>query len=587
MKQIKIRVIAAALCLMGAASSCSLNVVPPEDIAAENFWKTEKDAWYGLNSIYSTLTAFNIWPEMCVDNAHSHKPWEGPFENMQMNGISTSDDRGYSFGVIRLVNNFLEKVDGCQMDADLRERMKAEARFFRAQDYLRLTRLFGKVPLVTTVMEYDAPNVKRDEVAVIQKFVLDELSAVAEILPKKYSGGFCNETSRVTRYAALAVKAQAALQFGNFAVAEAAAGLVISEGQHSLFRMTAELNDAQKKEADEMDQFIDFATLGINKDKFVRGMFSYETLWHEVNAKTSNPEYILTREYLPTANNNDWTRYIYIRPSQLITGYASFEPMQDLISAYWDIDGKTIRADLTMADRKTKFDAMWEDFKGLSQSKFIEKVGQTDLSTYDYMAEFRNRDSRLYASMLFPYKGWHETDFKGAFYYRVDPKDIGTNGNECWTGYAFRKMASLTPYDNWASFENYPVIRYAEVLLIFAEARTQTTGYDGEVQAALNDLRDRVGMPDVPTSLGSKQEALDFIRNERRIELAGEGQRFDDIRRYGKEYCAKVMSGTTYAPNGYVVVNKSWGDRLMLMPIPQSAIDTNPLLAGDQNPGYN
>lgn len=79
---------------------------------------------------------------------------------------------------------------------------------------------------------------------------------------------------------------------------------------------------------------------------------------------------------------------------------------------------------------------------------------------------------------------------------------------------------------------DYPCIRYAEVLLIFAEAHTQTTGFDGQTQAALNQLRDRCGMPNVPTSLG-KEDGLALIKNERRIELAGEGLRSDDLSRYG------------------------------------------------------
>lgn len=132
---------------------------------------------------------------------------------------------------------------------------------------------------------------------------------------------------------------------------------------------------------------------------------------------------------------------------------------------------------------------------------------------------------------------------------------------------------------------DYPVIRYAEVLLTFAEAHLQNTGWDTEVTKALNLLRDRCGMPDVPASL-SKEDGLTFLRNERRIELAAEGHRFDDIRRYGSDYCRQVMNGPSYAPNGYQVINKVWDDRLMLMPIPQSAIDLNPLLKDDQNPGY-
>ena len=166
-----------------AFASCDMEVVPPSEIAAENFWKTEKDAWYGLNACYAQMGGMDIWDEMCTDNAHSHKPWEGPYELIQQNGVSSESDRGYSFRTIRIVNNFLEKVDGCEMDAALRERMKAEARYFRASDYLDLTTKFGKVPLVTTVMEYDAPNVKRDPVETVQAFILSELAEIAEILP--------------------------------------------------------------------------------------------------------------------------------------------------------------------------------------------------------------------------------------------------------------------------------------------------------------------------------------------------------------------------------------------------------------------
>ena len=81
-------------------------------------------------------------------------------------------------------------------------------------------------------------------------------------------------------------------------------------------------------------------------------------------------------------------------------------------------------------------------------------------------------------------------------------------------------------------------------------------------------------------------QALDLIRNERRIELAGEGHRYEDIRRYCNDYASKAMSGDTKAPNGDIVVKKAWGERLMLMPIPQAAIDLNPSLGQDQNPGY-
>lgn len=594
--------------LSSVVTSCDLEVIPPSDLSTSSFWRNADDAWNGLNGVYAQMNGADIWDEMYTDNAHSHKPWEGPYELVQTNGITAGNDFGYSFSTVRIVNTFLANVDKCEMDADLKERMKAEARFFRAFTYLDLTSKFGKVPLILNVPEFDAPNVERDPVEKVQQFILTELNEIAEILPDKYNGGKMYEPGRITRAAALALRARAALYFGNFPEAEKSAGLVISEGHHSLFRVTS-LNDAQKKEALEMDQYIDWEELGIDKDKFMKGLFSYENLWQGSNASPANPEYILTHQYMEDDNNANWPFYTYIRPSQLVSGYSSYEPMQDLIDAYWYADGKTVPEPLTEETRRERFSDMWEKYftqvdketgekligTSIPATEFRAKVPTLTIKDIPYMQEFRNRDSRLYASMLFPLKGWFETDFQGDFYYMWDPVKAGVDGNESWTGYSYRKMVALTPYQGWQSADDYPVIRYAEVLLTYAEARIHNVGWDKEVQRALNDLRDRCGMPDVPASLG-KDDALDFVRNERRIELAGEGHRYEDIRRYGKEYCSDVMNTTTYAPCGrydknngwqpYVVIDKTWGDRLMLMPIPTAAIDNNPLLADDQNVGY-
>ena len=576
------------LCLTGGLAGCDLDVIPPANIAAESFWKDDKDAWYALNACYSGMDAVDIWDEMCTDNAHSHKPWEGNYELVQQNGINASAGYGsYYFGMVRTVNNFLVNVENCNMDATLRERMKAEARFFRAMSYLDLTTKFGKVPIVTTVMDYDAPNVPRDEVEQVRAFILQELQEISEILPESYDGSSMNEVGRITRYGALALRARAALYFGNYAEAEKSAAAVMNSGKYSLFKISS-LNDAQNKEAAEMDAYMDYEAKGLDREKFLLGMFSYESLWFEENASPANPEFVVTREYMADANNNDWCRYTYFIPKSLSVkdGYCSYEPMQDLIDAYWDADGKTLRNDITMEQRKANFEAMWKDFEEVrnDQAAYFAKVKSTDLMQYPYMEEFRNRDSRLYASMLFPFKGWHETA-KGEFYLMFDPTKINQDGNETWTGYCFRKMVALEPYDEYNSPADYPVIRYAEVLLTFAEAHLQNSGWDAQVTGALNLLRDRCGMPDVPASL-SKEEGINFIRNERRIELDAEGHRFDDIRRYGSDYCKQVMNGPSYAPNGYQVINKVWDDRLLLMPIPQSSIDLNPLLKDDQNPGY-
>ena len=322
--------------LVSVLTSCDLDVVPPAEISAENFWKTEKDAWYALNGCYQSMPAVDIWDEMCTDNAHSHKPWEGNMEMVQQNGINTAAPYGnYDFNAIRTANTYIARVDECDMSEELKVRTKAEARFFRAFSYLTLTQYFGKVAIVTEELPYDAPTIARNSVEEVRNFILTELAEVAEILPESYSGGFMNEIGRVTRYAALALRSRAALYFGNYEEAEKSAKAVIDSGKYSLFKLTS-LNAAQEQEAEEMDLYIDFAELGIDKDKFIKGMFSYEALWQGANATPANPEYVLTHEYMGDPNAYDQYRYTYFIPLSMSiqNGYSSFEPMQDLVDAY-------------------------------------------------------------------------------------------------------------------------------------------------------------------------------------------------------------------------------------------------------------
>lgn len=97
--------------LVSVLTSCDLDVVPPAEISAENFWKTEKDAWYALNGCYQSMPAVDIWDEMCTDNAHSHKPWEGNMEMVQQNGINTAAPYGnYDFNAIRTANTYIARV---------------------------------------------------------------------------------------------------------------------------------------------------------------------------------------------------------------------------------------------------------------------------------------------------------------------------------------------------------------------------------------------------------------------------------------------------------------------------------------------
>ena len=188
---------------------------------------------------------------------------------------------------------------------------------------------------------------------------------------------------------------------------------------------------------------------------------------------------------------------------------------------------------------------------------------------YDPDQPFANRDPRFEQTIL------HEGSlFRGQV--------IGTDFNPAYnyTGYWFKKYTSYRDVETPAiggdqSDINLIALRYADVLMMYAEAQNEASGPDGSVYAALDQVRGRAGMPPVTPGL-SQAQMRDVIRHERRIEFAGEGLYWSDIRRW--RIAEQVIPAVQYetrvfrAPRDY------------LFPIPQHEIDLNPNL--EQNPGY-
>lgn len=174
-------------------------------------------------------------------------------------------------------------------------------------------------------------------------------------------------------------------------------------------------------------------------------------------------------------------------------------------------------------------------------------------------------------------------------------------------------LTPMSQYDDvWDTGACPIVFRFAEVLLSYAEATNELTGPSSDVYDALDDIRERVGMPAVDRTKYSTKESLrELIRRERGVELAGEGLRRADIVRWkdntGKMVAETVLSGPLYRPVGTVNhdepnvfkratidINASSEERLVenrqfkpynrYLPIPQSSIDKNPTL--EQNNGY-
>lgn len=130
---------------------------------------------------------------------------------------------------------------------------------------------------------------------------------------------------------------------------------------------------------------------------------------------------------------------------------------------------------------------------------------------------------------------------------------------------------------------NWMAIRYADILLMFAEARNENTGPDAQVRDAVNAVRHRSSelLPPVPEEL-NKEELREFIRQERRKEFLFEGLWYNDIRRWGKDYIHKELLKVHFENHAADIASNY--DKYLLLPIPQSERDINAAL--DQNPGY-
>lgn len=185
--------------------------------------------------------------------------------------------------------------------------------------------------------------------------------------------------------------------------------------------------------------------------------------------------------------------YFYCPPSD--GGYAEVSPTEDLVSAYQLVDGR---------------DFDWSD---------PEMVADP----------YKGRDPRFYASILYNGCQW-----KGETLYTYEGSKDGyaMGGGTTCTGYYMRKLFDETlPKDGMRSTDlTFYYMRYAEVLLIYAEAMAQQNNLD-EALKALNEVRARVDMPEVHAT--TKTEFMRLLRRERMIELAFEGHRFWDIRRWG------------------------------------------------------
>ncbi|MBB2151397.1 RagB/SusD family nutrient uptake outer membrane protein [Pedobacter gandavensis] len=542
-----------ALSIQTSCKKSSLDRVPQDQISSATFWTSQNEARLALNGCYGYLNGgySNVYDDGSSDNAYAQYPWESTATSVSAGDIDATLDLGYNsrYVFIRKYNYFLDNVDKVPMEDVMKRRFIAEARALRAITYFDLARTFGAVPLLTKSYVDPqetavAPTAEADVIA----FCLAELTSAAVDLPATYVGGTGNETGRITSGATWAIKSRIQMYYGKWADAVASTKVIMGMG-YKLFRVTAVTPDILKDDYSSLVTFADAA----EKEKFYKGLASYEQQFWTVNENSK--EVILASQSITNSSYEYGNGLRTLLPPSDLGGWSSITPTQELVNAYWDKTGHTFAAP-TAAQRATNYN--------------------NGKPTTTYFDEFKNRDTRLYASVLFPSNPWNSFNAGYTFTW-------GRGGNNnSKTGYNFKKMVDPAYIENdWDGAQDFPIIRYAEILLSYAEAQNEVSGPDASVYDALNDVRDRSGMPTVDqTVFNSKETVRELIRNERRIELAGEGQRNADIRRWN---IGKNVMKSTYDLTNSIVQERNWQDKFKVMPYPQSALDHNANLKAAQS----
>lgn len=486
-----------ALALNFSACDSWLDVNPSDKYSADTFWKTKEHATAGImgcyNALYPWRKVHTMEFEMMTSNCIPYNETNGTLAISQGVHQPTNFIIAYfwsnCYTGIGRTNILLDNIGNVNMDAKEKEQIAGEGKFLRAFYYMNLVDKFGGVPLIL-----ESPNAQKHatlprnskEECVNQ--ILKDLEEASAVLPEKYDN---NKQGRVTKGAALALKARALLYYSKWSEAAQAAKQVIDGGQYRLF-----------------DDY--------------RHFFS--------EANKHNCEVIFNIESkLPEAPNcYDPDLWRLNRPA----------PLKELVDMYLMTDGKTIE----------------------------------ESPLYDAEKPFDNRDPRLLKSIVcVGHKYLGKT---------ITKSDVPT------TGFGIKKYTSYEddesrPLVEMAAY-NFILIRYAEVLLTYAEAQNEAVGPDQSVYDAINQLRRRpdIQMPDVPQGL-SQDEMREVIRRERRVELAFEGLYYSDVLRW--KTIEKENNGYVHNYLDEEIDKRSFNpDRDYLWPIPYNETVLNPNL--EQNP---
>ena len=505
--------------LIFAFTSCELDRLPLNGPTTGTFPATELEAEMGLLGAYKALTLLDaastpilhvmdnitdigyarpgvnytspITSSLTTTNALSIKPW------------------GAHYKTIARCHSVLDNLESIKptMSEAAYSQIDAELRVVRAYAYSQLIELYGDVPLVTHGLKLGETDVPRTPKSEIQKWIIDEMTAVADKLPASQSA---YGNVRVGSVAAYMLKARVALYSKQYTVAAEAAGkaLQLADGVYELTPFDATVAFANKTHAEGEPESAN--------------IFGYE-------GYRSSKEWIWVAEYNKSISGNTHNQGYYMG-SRLAKGVCYWGPTQNLIDSYQAIDGLPI-------DKSPLYDA---------ENPFVNRDPRLDMYCVRPHSRLLGIQFEPHSSFARVNNYWPVLNGQSSTPSLVTNTDA-TNAFRSFSGYLWRKHQDISDYAinsvSGVSDLNCGIFRFAELLLLYAEAKIEANTIDASVYEAINKIRRRAGMPDLKSGL-TQAEMRTALRYERKVELANDGLRWYDIRRWG--IAEDVMNGVLY-----------------------------------------
>ena len=468
-----------AVCL----TSCNddfLQRDPHTEITQKNFFNTEQDLrlyCYGLvnTPAYSYIGDAGTDDQATTDNV--------TIKNIMTsaNPTSTTIDAGWDWKRLYDINYFLDNCKKANVSDEIMAHWVGVARYYRAEFYMTMVKKDSDVPWCDHALATNDNLLygKRDSRETVMQHVMDDYQYAADNVKADQPKG------AIDRWIVLASMARTALYEGTY------------RKYHPELNQQASADALIKKAADAASEIMQSARYSIYNTGHPES--DYASLFNASDL-TSNPEMIQAHYYeRNVAENGIWGAYMF--------GNYIPCPTKALVQAYLMKDGTYYSA-------------------------------QPGYQTKQFVDEFKNRDPRMSQTLAYP--GW---ELKGTMGYAPGQGIYVQTLNKNFSGYHQLKGFPNSKDKDYYLGIDYPTIRYAEVLLTYAEARAELGQLtQDDLDKTINLLRDRAGMPHLTMNVTADPvEAAKFpgvsailleIRRERRVELAFEGFRFDDLMRW-------------------------------------------------------